>query len=40
MARLKEREIKHQVNVTEGEVDNFLRTQETSAVGNDEYRQQ
>lgn len=38
MARLKEREIKHQVNVTEGEVDNFLRTQETSAVGNDEYR--
>ena len=38
MARLKEREIKNQVNVTEGEVDNFLRTQETSAVGNDEYR--
>lgn len=38
MARLKEREVKHQVNVTEGEVDNFLRTQETSAVGNDEYR--
>lgn len=38
IARLKEREIKHQVNVTEGEVDNFLRTQETSAVGNDEYR--
>ncbi len=38
MARLKEREIKHQVNVTEGEVDNYLRTQETSAVGNDEYR--
>ena len=36
MARLKEREVKHQVNVTEGEVDNFLRTQETSAVGNDE----
>lgn len=38
MARLKEREVKHQVNVTEGEVDNFLRTQENSAVGNDEYR--
>ena len=38
IARLKDREIKHQVNVTEGEVDNFLRTQETSAVGNDEYR--
>ncbi len=38
MARLKEREVKHQVNVTEGEVDNFLRTQETSSVGNDEYR--
>ncbi|MBL0010828.1 MAG: peptidylprolyl isomerase [Nitrosomonas sp.] len=38
MARLKEREIKNQVNVTEGEVDNFLHTQETSAEGNDEYR--
>ncbi len=38
MARLKEREVKHQVNVTEGEVDNFLRTQETSSVGDDEYR--
>lgn len=38
LARLKEREIKQQVNVTEGEVDNLLRTQETSAVGNDEYR--
>jgi peptidyl-prolyl cis-trans isomerase SurA len=37
IARLKEREVKHQVNVTEGEIDNFLRTQETSAVGNDEY---
>ncbi|GJL76819.1 peptidylprolyl isomerase [Nitrosomonas sp.] len=37
MARLKERQISSQVNVTEGEVDNFLRTQETSAVGNDEY---
>ncbi|AEJ01805.1 Chaperone surA [Nitrosomonas sp. Is79A3] len=38
MARMKEREIKNQVNVTEGEVDNFLHTQETSAEGNDEYR--
>ncbi|SFL03667.1 periplasmic chaperone for outer membrane proteins SurA [Nitrosomonas aestuarii] len=37
MARLKERQITSQVNVTEGEIDNFLRTQETSAVGNDEY---
>lgn len=37
MARLKERQINSQVNVTEGEIDNFLRTQETSAVGNDEY---
>lgn len=31
MARMKEREIKNQVNVTEGEVDNFLHTKETSA---------
>lgn len=38
IARLKEREVKHQVNVTEGEVDNFLQTQEASAVGDDEYR--
>ncbi len=37
MARLKEREINNQVNVTEGEVDNFLRTQETSSIGNDDY---
>ncbi|MCB1986048.1 MAG: peptidylprolyl isomerase [Burkholderiales bacterium] len=37
MARLKERQINSQVNVTEGEIDNFLRTQETSSVGNDEY---
>ncbi|TXI17163.1 MAG: molecular chaperone SurA [Nitrosomonas sp.] len=37
MARLKEREIKNQVNVTEGEVDNYLKTQDTSAIGNDEY---
>lgn len=32
MARLKEREIKNQVNVTEGEVDNYLKTQDTSAI--------
>ena len=38
IARLKEREVKHQVNVTEGEVNNFLQTQEASAVGDDEYR--
>lgn len=37
MARLKERQINSQVNVTEGEIDNFLRTQETSAIGNDEF---
>lgn len=37
MVRLKEREIKSRVNVTEGEIDNFLRTQETSSIGNDEY---
>lgn len=37
MVRLKEREVNSRVNVTEGEVDNFLRTQETSAIGNDEY---
>lgn len=37
MARLKERQINSQVNVTEGEIDNFLRTEETSADGNDEY---
>lgn len=37
MVRLKEREISSRVNVTEGEIDNFLRTQETSSIGNDEY---
>ncbi len=35
--RLKEREIKNLVNVTDGEVDNYLRTQEASGLGNDEY---
>lgn len=38
MARLKEREVKHQVNVTEGEVDNYLHTQKTTSEGHDEYR--
>ncbi|NBQ69291.1 MAG: molecular chaperone SurA [Nitrosomonadaceae bacterium] len=38
MARLKEREVKHQVNVTEGEVDNYLQTQKSTAEGQDEYR--
>ncbi len=37
MARLKERQVNSQVNVTDGEIDNYLRTQETSAIGNDEY---
>ncbi|MCW5618057.1 MAG: peptidylprolyl isomerase [Nitrosomonas sp.] len=37
MVRLKERQISSQVNVTEGEIDNYLRTQETSATGSDEY---
>lgn len=37
VTRLKEREISSRVNVTEGEIDNFLRTQETSSIGNDEY---
>ncbi len=40
IARLKEREVRHQVNVTEGEVDNYLQTQQTGAGtgGQDEYR--
>lgn len=37
ITRLKEREINSRVNVTEGEIDNFLRTQQTSSIGNDEY---
>lgn len=37
MARLKERQISSQVNVTEGEIDNYLRTQQASESGNDEY---
>ena len=38
ISRLKEREVNNRVTVTEGEIDNFLKTQETSAIGNDEYR--
>lgn len=38
IARLKEREVKHQVNVTEGEVDNYLQTQKSTSEGQDEYR--
>lgn len=37
MARLKERQISSQVNVTEGEIDNYLRTQETSGSSDEEY---
>lgn len=37
MARLKERQISSQVNVTEGEIDNYLRTQETSGNSDEEY---
>ncbi len=38
MARLKEREVRNQVNVTEGEVDNYLQTQDSNTGGQDEYR--
>lgn len=38
MVRLKEQEVNSRVNVTDSEVDNFLQTQENSAVGNDDYR--
>ena len=38
LMRLKERIIRDRVKITEGEIDQFLRTQETSAIGNDEYR--
>ncbi len=38
MVRLKEQEVNSRVNVTESEIDNFLHTQETSSIGNDEYR--
>jgi peptidyl-prolyl cis-trans isomerase SurA len=39
LVRLKEREVNNRINVTEGEVDNFLQAQENSSDGgNDEYR--
>lgn len=38
IARLKEREVDNRVTVTEGEVDNFLHAQETSAKSTKEYR--
>jgi peptidyl-prolyl cis-trans isomerase SurA len=38
LVRLKEREVNNRVNVTEGEVDNFLHGQDTSGDRNDEYR--
>ena len=38
LVRLKEREVNNRINVTEGEVDNFLQAQETSPDSNDEYR--
>lgn len=39
LVRLKEREVNNRINVTEGEVDNFLQAQETSPDNsNDEYR--
>lgn len=37
MVRLKEREVNNLVNITEGEIDNYLRTVETSVIGADEY---
>ena len=38
LVRLKEREVNNRVNVTEGEVDNFLHSQEISSRQDDEYR--
>lgn len=39
LVRLKEREVNNRINVTEGEVDNFLQAQETATDNsNDEYR--
>jgi peptidyl-prolyl cis-trans isomerase SurA len=38
LVRLKEREVSNRVSVSEGEVDNFLETQEISSGNNDEYR--
>jgi peptidyl-prolyl cis-trans isomerase SurA len=38
LVRLKEREVTNRVSVTEGEVDNFLHTQESAPSQNEEYR--
>ena len=38
LVRLKEREVNNRINVTEGEVDNFLHAQENSSDNNYEYR--
>lgn len=38
LMRLKEREVDNRITVTEGEVDNFLHSQETSGAGVNEYR--
>lgn len=38
LARLREREVDSRVNVTEAEIDNFLRTQETASSKTEEYR--
>jgi peptidyl-prolyl cis-trans isomerase SurA len=38
LVRLKEREVNNRVNVTEGEVDNFLHSQQGSSSQDDEYR--
>jgi peptidyl-prolyl cis-trans isomerase SurA len=38
LVRLKEREVNNRVNVTEGEVDNFLSTQQGTSAEDDEYR--
>lgn len=37
-SRLKDREVNSRINITEAEIDNFLRTQETTAGGAFEYR--
>src|SRR6185437_6631762 len=38
LVRLKEREVNNRINVTEGEVDNFLHSQQGSSSQDDEYR--
>ena len=37
MARLREREVDNRIVVTDGEIDNFIKTQQTQASGSDEY---